>query len=49
MDGLPPHRELILAGDFRDAGVAVKPAVPSVLARGKRGATYAIELGVRWF
>ncbi len=45
----PPHRELILAGDFRDAGVAVTAAVPSVLARGKCGATYAIELGVRWF
>jgi len=45
----PPHRELILAGEFRDAGVAVMPAVPSVVARGKHGATYAIELGARWF
>lgn len=45
----PPHRELILSPQFREAGVAVAPAVPSVLAPGGRGATYAIELGVRWF
>lgn len=45
----PPHRELMLDTEFRDAGVAVTPAVPSVLHAGRRGATYAIEFGVRRF
>jgi uncharacterized protein YkwD len=45
----PPHRALILTGEFRDAGVAVTPAVPSVVSPNPHGATYAIEFGVRWF
>ncbi len=45
----PSHRELILDGDFRDAGVAVAPAAPAVVAGGERGATYAIEFGLRWY
>ncbi len=45
----PPHREIILASEFHDAGVAVTPAVPTVLHAGRRGATYAIEFGVRRF
>jgi uncharacterized protein YkwD len=45
----PPHRALILSGEFHDAGVAVTPAVPSVLSPDNSGATYAIEFGVRWF
>ena len=45
----PPHREIMLAGEFRDAGVAVTPAVPTVLQASRRGATYAIEFGVRRF
>jgi len=43
----PPHREVILTGEFRDAGVGVSPAVPSVLGHGARGATYAVEFAVR--
>jgi uncharacterized protein YkwD len=45
----PPHREIILSAQFRDAAVAVKPAVPSVLDVGHEGATYAMEFGVRRF
>jgi uncharacterized protein YkwD len=43
----PPHREVILTGEFRDAGVGVSPAVPPVLGHGERGATYAVEFAVR--
>ncbi len=43
----PPHREIILTAEFRDAGAGVAPAVPSVLARDKRGATYAVEFAAR--
>jgi uncharacterized protein YkwD len=45
----PPHRANILSSQYRDAGVAVTPAVPSVLRVGPRGATYAFEFGVRRF
>ncbi len=45
----PPHREIMLSGEYRDAGVAVTPAVPTVLDRNGHGATYAIEFGVRRF
>jgi uncharacterized protein YkwD len=45
----PPHRANILSGQYRDAGVAVTPAVPSVLRVGPQGATYAFEFGVRRF
>ena len=45
----PPHRMILLATEFRDAGVAVTPAVPTVLSANRLGATYAIELGVRRF
>jgi uncharacterized protein YkwD len=45
----PPHREVMLSPEFRDAGVAVATALPAVLDRGRRGATYAIEFGVRRF
>jgi len=43
----PPHREIILIGEYRNAGVGVTPAVPSVLAQPLPGATYAIELTAR--
>lgn len=43
----PPHREVILTGEFRDAGVGVSPAVPSILGNGEPGATYAVEFAVR--
>lgn len=45
----PPHREIMLSGEYRDAGVAVTPAVPAMLGAGGHGATYAIEFGVRRF
>jgi len=45
----PPHRAIILTGEYRDAGVAVKPALPSVLGAGRRGGTYAMEFAVRRF
>jgi uncharacterized protein YkwD len=44
-----PHREVMLSGEYRDAGVAVTPALPAVLRAGQRGATYAIEFGMRLF
>jgi uncharacterized protein YkwD len=43
----PAHREIILDGEFHDAGTGVTPALPSVLGAGHNGALYAIELGVR--
>jgi uncharacterized protein YkwD len=45
----PPHRANILSAEYRDAGVGVTPAVPSVLRVGNQGATYAFEFGVRRF
>jgi uncharacterized protein YkwD len=45
----PPHREIILTGEYRDAGVGVTPAVPHVLGQGLPGATYAIEFAARRF
>jgi uncharacterized protein YkwD len=43
----PPHRRIILTSEYRDAGVAVIPAVPAVVKAGGAGATYAMEFGVR--
>jgi uncharacterized protein YkwD len=43
----PAHRQVILTGPFRDVGVGVSPAVPSILGHGARGATYAVEFAVR--
>jgi uncharacterized protein YkwD len=45
----PPHREVMLSAQYRDAGVAVTASIPAVLDAGRRGATYAIEFGVRLF
>ncbi|HEX9482520.1 MAG TPA: CAP domain-containing protein [Solirubrobacteraceae bacterium] len=44
-----PHRAVILTKLYRDAGVAVEPAIPGVLGAGRAGATYAMEFGVRKF
>jgi uncharacterized protein YkwD len=44
-----PHRMVMLDGGYRDAGVAATARVPSVMERGQRGATYAIEFGLRRF
>jgi uncharacterized protein YkwD len=43
----PPHREVMLDGEFHDAGVAAVPALPGVLHAGSHGAIYAVEFGVR--
>ncbi len=43
----PPHRAVILTPGYRDAGIAAAPAVPGSLARGRSGATYAMEFAVR--
>lgn len=43
----PPHREIMLSGEYRDAGVAVTSALPSVLHAGRSGAVYAVEFGAR--
>lgn len=43
----PPHRQIMLAPVYRDAGVAVKPALPSVLHAGSQGAVYVVEFGAR--
>jgi len=45
----PPHREIMLSGEYRDAGVAATPAVPAVLDARGPGATYVIEFGARRF
>ena len=45
-----PHRAVILTSKYRDAGVAVTAAVPSVVRSPnapREGATYAMEFGVR--
>lgn len=43
----PPHRQIMLSGEYRDAGVAVAAGLPGVLRSGAGGAIYAVEFGVR--
>jgi uncharacterized protein YkwD len=43
----PQHRQIILTAAYRDVGIGVVAAVPTVLASGRRGATYAVEFGAR--
>ncbi len=43
----PPHREVILTREYSDAGVAVSPTVPRLLALPNPAATFALELGSR--
>jgi uncharacterized protein YkwD len=43
----PPHRRIMLTAGYRDAGVGVSPSVPSGLAAGLLGGTYAVEFGTR--
>jgi uncharacterized protein YkwD len=45
----PPHRAIILTAGYRDAGAAVKPALPGVLGAGSLGGTYAMEFAVRHY
>lgn len=39
----PPHRLIILTGDYRDVGVGAEPLAPSSVTHEKPGATYAVE------
>jgi hypothetical protein len=41
----PPHREIMLSSEYRDAGVATLSTVPAVLDTTGRGAMYVIEFG----
>jgi uncharacterized protein YkwD len=43
----PPHREIMLSNEYRDAGVAAISAVPAVLGTTGRGAIYVVEFGSR--
>jgi uncharacterized protein YkwD len=43
----PPHREVMLSDEYRDAGVAAMSASPAVVGAGGQGATYAVEFGAR--
>ncbi len=43
----PPHRESILTGEFREAGVGATSAAPASFAEGEPGATYALEMARR--
>jgi uncharacterized protein YkwD len=45
----PPHREVMLTREFRDAGAAASATAPSTLGVGAPSAIYALELGVRRF
>ena len=45
----PGHREIILTGEYREAGVGVAPALPPLLGQELGGATYAIEFAARRF
>lgn len=42
-----PHRQIVLTGGYRDIGVGVAPAAPTVLTKGARGATYTVEFAAR--
>lgn len=44
----PPHREIMLSGEYRDAGAATTPAVPTILNASGLGATYVVEFGARF-
>jgi uncharacterized protein YkwD len=44
----PPHRTIMLSGEYRDAGVAVAPSAPALLDAPSPDATYAFEFGVRF-
>jgi uncharacterized protein YkwD len=39
-----PHRHVILTGFYRYAGAGATPSLPTMLGRGKRGATYVLEV-----
>jgi uncharacterized protein YkwD len=41
------HRQIILTGGYRDVGIGVAPAAPTVLTGGAPGATYTVEFAAR--
>ncbi len=43
----PPHREIMLGGGYREAGVAASSALPAVLDTSGPGAIYVAEFGAR--
>ena len=43
----PPHREIMLSGDYRDIGVGIAPAAPRRSTGGLPGATYVVEFASR--
>lgn len=43
----PPHRQIMLTSVYRDAGVGVTAALPSVLRAGSHGSVYVVEFGAR--
>jgi uncharacterized protein YkwD len=43
----PPHRRIMLTGAYHDAGVGSVASVPSGIAGGWLGGTYAVEFGTR--
>ena len=43
----PPHRMIILTGEYRDIGAGVAPVAPSSMTHEKPGATYTLELAAR--
>ncbi len=43
----PPHRQIMLSGEYRDVGVGVAPSAPATLAAGQPGATYTVDFAAR--
>jgi len=43
----PPHRHIVLTGSYRDIGIGVAPAAPTILTNGAPGATYTVEFAAR--
>jgi uncharacterized protein YkwD len=43
----PPHREIVLTSGYRDIGIGVAPAAPTILTKGAPGATYTVEFATR--
>lgn len=43
----PPHREIMLSGEYSDVGVGVASAAPASLSDGLAGATYTVEFAAR--
>lgn len=42
-----PHRQIVLTDGYRDIGIGVAPAAPTILTKGTPGATYTVEFAVR--